>query len=1020
MPDIITRNTAFGPRSIIPLQNQSIFMKSYFFTLAFTLIGLSLFAQAGLEITLVDSQGVPAIGQLATIENEEIGYSEQAIANELGKIQVDGLSTSGTYKVTIEEGNFFKSRTINNIKLISDKTTSLNLVLDQKILALQEVAVTAGAYQSINAVDAEVASELSSKEIIDLPVEGRDITRALYRLPNITQATGFFPEAPTVAINGANSLYTNYQIDGMDNNENFLGGQRFQMPVGFTQNITALTNNFSAEHGLTSNGIINITTKSGTNETRGEVFYITRPGPVIDSPSPFAQRDLSGNQVMDGFQRHQVGIGIGGPIVKDQTFYFLNVEHTTDLKDNLLDVPQLNINETVPGQNHFTYFSGKIDQQWSSKFRSSLRANVGIVNIERQGGGLEGGTTFPSAGNQQDRNSINIAFKNTYVSERFTYEGNYLYGRFRWNYADPENNDSPDVSVLDPQGLNMAFIGHPGFVFDDLENTHVIQQKFTFYRNNHRIKAGAQFKTSNFELFGGGNPNGSYLVQLTQDQLDGLVESGVGSDLAPEDLPADVQVLNFGVELRPSAFAKRQNIFSLYIEDQWSISSRLNLNLGLRWDYDNLSEGGGGDGDFNNIGPRISANYKLNENSSFRAGYGIYYDKILYAVYSDALQFNSNSSDYQRQLQALIDMGLLPSNTDLDAVTNAGNVVANDPNATYLNGPTSDELEDQRESIFQNELRVLSPDGYDNPYSHQFMLGYQHKVNDHTLFYVDAMHNRSYKLFRIRNLNAPAPYPIDPKNVVVRTTTEADATRPVPVFSDARGGYALLGGDTLRGIARNVVLTESQGRSNYYALNFTFQKDRGDDNYALRLMYTLSYLENNTEDINFRAMDANHFEAEWGPSINDRRHLINGIFNYFVGERLTFTLAGLLQSGQPINRIPDASIYGTTDLNGDGRAFGDEYVGNSDRSPGEERNSDRLPWSATFDLNAFYRFPIGGNDLEIGAQVFNLFNAENLSGYANNATQSNQIQVGPASSGVLVTRNAAPPRQFQFSLRYLF
>ncbi|MCB0622648.1 MAG: hypothetical protein KDC43_01670, partial [Saprospiraceae bacterium] len=155
--------------------------------------------------------------------------------------------------------------------------------------------------------------------------------------------------------------------------------------------------------------IVNITTRSGTNELEGEVFYLSRPGPVIDASSPYAQRDLSGNQVKDGFQRHQLGFGLGGPLKKDQTFYFLNVEHTTDLKDNLLNVPQLNINETVSGVNRFTYLSAKIDHLWTDRLRSSLRVNTGLVNIERQGGGLEGGSTFPSAGNRQDRNSLNIA-----------------------------------------------------------------------------------------------------------------------------------------------------------------------------------------------------------------------------------------------------------------------------------------------------------------------------------------------------------------------------------------------------------------------------------------------------------------------------------------------------------------------------------------------------------------------------------------------------------------------------------
>lgn len=997
------------------------YLSHYFLIGLMVAIAQFTWAQASLEITLLDSLNNAVSTQPVLITNQQIGYSVQRTSNMQGKILLDGLATSGVYRVAVQDGSFYKARVLDNIALISNKRQSVTLRLSEKVTSLEGITITAGAYHTINTVDAEVASELSSKEIREIPVEGRDITRALYRLPNITQATGFFPEAPNVSVNGANSLYTNYQIDGMDNNENFLGGQRFAMPVGFTQNITALTNNFSAEHGLTSNGIINITTKSGTNEISGEAFYVTRPGPSLDASSPFAQRDLSGNQVKDGFARHQFGFGLGGPLKKDKTFYFINAEHTTDIKDNLLNIPQLGINETVRGNNHFTFLSAKIDQHWNSKLRSSLRVNKGIVNIERQGGGLDGGVTLPSAGNQQDRNTLNIALKNTFQGDGFTYEGNYLYGRFKWDYANPENNLSPDVTILDPSGVTLAVLGHPGFVFDETENTHVIQQKITFQRENHRFKTGLQFKNLNYELFGGGNPNGSYLVQVDPSQLNLLNGSGKGSALQATDIPQNVQVLTYNVELRPNSFEKTQRIYSIYFEDQFSLSPRMNLNLGVRYDYDNLSKGGASSGDYNNIAPRLSANYKLNERSSLRAGYGIYYDKILYAVYSDALQFSSTSADFQRQVQALVDLGRLPANTQVSRVVNVGNLVAGANNVAFLQGPTADQLQGKREDVFSNELRILNPSGYDNPYSHQFMIGYQQKLNEHTMFYLDLMHNRSHNLFRLRDLNTPAPFPIDPANVTLRTTQQADATRPIPIQSDATGNFAVLGSDTLRGISRNVTMTEAAGRANYYAMNFTLQRGRADDKYSFRLMYTLSFLENNTEDINFRAMDANNFDTEWGASINDRTHLINGIVNYFPTKNVSFTLAALLQSGQPINRIPDAAIYGTTDLNGDGRSFGDAYVGNSDRQPGEERNSGRLPWSTTFDLSAFYHIPVTERGrIEAGAQIFNLFNAENLSGYANNATQSNQIQVGPESAGTLVRRNAGPPRQFQFSIRYVF
>jgi outer membrane receptor for ferrienterochelin and colicin len=991
-------------------------MKQFLSILLLLVCNTLLFSQSSLIVNVVDEESQGAAGISIELSNAEIGFTKGAVTDDRGVAQFQGLSTAGTYTVKVMGSGQVQEETITGITLVSERTTTISANAIAAGATLGTVSIT-DARLTLNTSNAQVASELSRKEIEELPTEGRDMTRALYRLPNISQATGFFPEAPNVSINGANSLYTSYLIDGLDNNENFLGGQRFAMTQGFTQNITALTNNFSAEHGLTSNGVINLTTRSGTNEFGGEAYYMTRPGPVIDASSAYAQRDLSGNQVQDGFMRQQGGFGLGGALKKDKTFYFVNVEHTTDLKDNLLNVPQLGINTTVRGTNNFTYLSGKLDHNWSNKFRSSLRVNQGIVNVERQGGGLEGGIAFPSSGNKQDRNSTNIALKNSYVGETFSWEGNYQYGRFNWDYARPNNPNSPDVTVFDSTGQPMAYLGHPGYYFQDIENAHLLQQKFTVQKGRHSLKAGGQARSSGFELFGGANANGSYGVMLNSAQQNALAASNPGLDLMPNDLPDSVQVLYYGVELRPASFKARQNILSLYVEDQVALGSKMTLNAGLRYDYDNLSKGGGDKGDLNNIAPRLSANYRINARTSIRAGYGMYYDKILYAVVSDANQFNNTSEDYKKQLQALIDQGILPANTDLDKVTNEGNLYAAASNVTYLNGPSAASLQGDRANIFQGESRILNPNGYQNPYSHQFMTGIQHKASDKLMVYVDLMHNRSYNLFRLTDLNAPAAYTINPDSVVVRSPADADLSRPVPIY----GNYAVVNGDTLYGIARTVTMTESAGRSNYWAANLTLQKDRGEDNYSFRLMYTLSLLRNNTEDINFKAMDANDFEAEWGPSINDRRHIINGIFTYYPVKNLSLTMAALLQSGQPINRVPDASLYGTTDLNGDGRSFGASYVGNSDRQPGEARNSDRLPWSNTFDLSAFYKVPFGKKQsLEFGAYVFNLFNAVNLSGYSNNATQSNQIQVGPTASGLLVRKNAAAPRQFQFALRYMF
>ncbi|WP_046245789.1 TonB-dependent receptor [Hymenobacter terrenus] len=986
------------------------------------------FAQVDLVVSVLDNARKPVMGLPVHLDNAAIGFSSEQATNAQGQVRFRGLSTAGSYAVSTTANDQYQAVREANLTLRANSSPSVTLVLPQlSSQTLEGVTVRApNNGTTINTQNAEVAAELSARELREIPIEARDITRALYRLPNVTLATGFFSEAPNVSINGANGLYTNYLIDGLDNNENFLGGQRFAIPVGFAQNVNVLTNNFSTEFGNSANGIVNVTTKSGSNDLTAEVFYLTRPGPSIDGKTDFAQRDLSGNQVKSGFQRQQFGFGVGGALVKDKTFFYLNAEQTFDFKDNVLTSPALGVNATVRGENRFTYLSGKLDQRWTERFRSSLRANVGLVNIERQGGGLDGGVAFPSTGNRQDRNSLNIASQNVYVGQRFTSQTDVQYARFRWNYARADNPDSPDVTVSGPNGQAIAVLGHPGYLFDSHQNTWQAQQKFTLLSGRNTFKGGFGIISTEHSLFGGGNPNGSYSVQLTQAQLDALRTRNIGAGLSINDIPDDVKVNNYSVELRPASFGTTQNLYNIYLEDLVAVTDRLNVTLGVRYDYDNLSKGGAENGDRNNIAPRANFNLRLSERSSLRGGYGLFYDKILYTVYSDALGANTNSADYKAQLRELVRVGALPANTNVDRITFDGNQSGSASNVPYLQGPSAASLQGQRATVFGGERRILNPNGYQNPYSHQSTLGYQYQVNRKTLFYVDLMYNRSYDLFRLRNVNGVSEYPQnDPNNVVVRTETQADATRPVPIVTDATGTYAIINGQKVTGVARSVVMTESAGRSRYMAASFNVQKDAAEDKYGYRVSYTLPNLKNNTEDVNFRAADGNNYGKEFANSINDRTHVINAIGSYYPISSLRLTMAALLQSGQPVNRVTGAYLVpGTTnvftnDLNGDGSSFSTAYLGNADRYPGEGRNSDRLPWSKTFDVGAQYTFRFGEKTsrLELTADVFNVLNTQNLSGYANNATQSNQIQTGAAGSGI-IRRNASAPRQFQFGLRY--
>ncbi|MGH8305748.1 MAG: TonB-dependent receptor domain-containing protein, partial [Steroidobacteraceae bacterium] len=652
--------------------------------------------------------------------------------------------------------------------------------------------------------------------------------------------------------------------------------------------------------------------------------------------------------------------------------------------------------------------------------------NRGDVTIGRQGGGLDGGVTFPSAGSEENRLSNLLAVSATYDGAGFTSESNLAYGGFHWNYTRALAGAGPQVTLLGASSLPVAVIGNPGSTFDERENSWQLQQKFVWARARHLFKVGADVLRSGFSLIGGGNPDGDYTVQLTPSSIAALGALGRGGALAVSDIPVGSQVTDYEVELRPERFGRVQTQGALYAEDQVSLNAALTLTAGLRWDYDSLTEAGSRGAELGDLAPRFALNYRLRPDLTVRTGAGVFYEKLPYTVLSDALQQNATTAAYRAQLAQLIAAGLLPPDTNLDQVTFAGNVTVAPvcPLGFGRCPAASAALADQAPA---NERRILNPRGLRSPYTFQWSAGVQWQPRDATLISADLILALGRHLVRLCDLNAPALFfpnlaALTPANItllrgvtdpaaraalaeslgLVRSQAAADATRPV---APVPGG------------ARQIVVTETLGNSRYGALNLAIRKTRLGDWYGYQLSYTLSKLENDTDDINFRASNPNEFGAEWGPSINDRRHVISGILYLYPRQDILLSVATLLQSGQPINYIPDASIYGTTDLNGNGASFSDAYLGNATRAPGVGRNTGRLPWSKTVDVGLRYRPRAGLGSIEVSADIFNVLNSVNLSGFANAATQSNQIQV---YGEPFVVRNAGPPRQFQFGIRYRF
>ena len=204
-----------------------------------TLIG-ALFAvqsslAASVDVSVSDADGTAAVGQVVILRNSLTGFESSNTSSSSGRARFAGVPAGPGYIVVVDGIEFAA-----DIGLRSNESRALSVRM------IENITVTARANTiSINSLDAEVSASLDRNDLQALPIEARDLSRALIRLPNVVPSTGFFPEAPPVSINGANGLFTQYLVDGLDNNENFLGGPKFPISTGFASDVTVLASSYS-------------------------------------------------------------------------------------------------------------------------------------------------------------------------------------------------------------------------------------------------------------------------------------------------------------------------------------------------------------------------------------------------------------------------------------------------------------------------------------------------------------------------------------------------------------------------------------------------------------------------------------------------------------------------------------------------------------------------------------------------------------------------------------------------------
>ena len=277
------------------------------------------FAQTGTVAgTIEDATGAGVPDATVTATNRATAAARTAATGASGTYSIPNLA-AGRYDITVSKPGFTTVR-FDNVELTVAQNLTLNGSLQVGVVS-QSVEVVAASVPTINLEDAQLSNVVDTRRIQDLPLITRDPYQLVLLSPGVQQtssALGGF------SVNGQRERNNNFLLDGTDNNDaavpGIAGGISTINPDS-TQEFRVITNNFLPEFGRNSGAIVDIVTRGGTNQFHGDGYEFNR----VDA---LAARDYFNPKPdpQNPFVRNQFGASLGGPIVKDKTFFFGNVE----------------------------------------------------------------------------------------------------------------------------------------------------------------------------------------------------------------------------------------------------------------------------------------------------------------------------------------------------------------------------------------------------------------------------------------------------------------------------------------------------------------------------------------------------------------------------------------------------------------------------------------------------------------------------------------------------------------------
>jgi Carboxypeptidase regulatory-like domain/TonB dependent receptor-like, beta-barrel len=996
-------------------------------SLILTLFSIALFAfiafpvaaqspnTATIIVTVVDQNDAVVRDANISVVNAATGAVRDAISGAEGSATFAGLSLTGEYKVSVAKTGF-TADDVTGLTLRAGETATVKVKL---VVSGGENEVTVfGTTQGVR-TDSQIGLPLKSTQIDETPILGRKATT----LPLLNSAfrqgkgTGDLFVNATYFITGVGSRRaTTFTLDGANNDEGW-GRQTaiVTVPIGAIQEITILSNAFSAEFGWTSGPALNIVTKSGTNEFHGEGLVLVRPGgswqaktfstkgfcppSVTTCVTPSTLQAINPVDIPD--QLSQFSGTIGGPIIKDKTFFFATADYTRQNRTTFLSstlpafVLPADGHLDVTGHYRQFLFDGRVDHRLTSRQTLMVRFNVDRFSDDNPQDAV-GGTNAPSVARRYSRRSWTAQVNHTSV-----FSPNLLNeARFSYLHGDP-------VTLWEAQTLSTTYTrgGAVPFTIGQSRASNIFSHQLQFSdtlswsRGKHylRFGGGVLHHTSG----GTGSEPGTAILGTFTFRNNTTAPFG---QLTLADVQNYTQPINFGI----SSYNLPQWLLTGFVQDSIHLRSDLTVDLGLRYDRQTLTT------DNNNFAPRIGFGWHPGGDSrlSIRGGYAMYYTQIRsnaiagYLVNGLDGLTTYTATPGQTGFPTCLTGPCLPVNVDPITVP-ANQLPARD--ITIRAGQRAF-YEAQFAKFGLNFDRLPNyPDKFENPRSQVLSIGAEREIVKGLFFGGDYVHQHVNGIDRTVDLNAPSPFDRTAPGQV-RSVAAANATRPIlPV----NGGV------------RQVNVLTNLGVADYNGLQTNFSY-RGNSRMYAAVSYTLSKATNTSEpdgngigpnDSNIARLG----EVERGPSVVDQRHRAVITFSYRFPYRITAGTLTQLASSRPFNATTGV------DNNGDG-ANNDRPVIN-----GTVISKSAFRGTPTSEVAVFVEHRIKLSErmaILLRLEGFNLFNHGNFLGrgvttYGDAATPASTFGqfvggVGTTTNAIPAFANIDPPRMFQLQARFIF